>query len=192
MSREIPADAKTPTTVARYMTRPPITPERMLGEAGRAQVICRSDIVRPRHQANFRVFDPLDFLAEVSAHIPDPHEKTTLFYGWYSNRTRGYRRQRGLLGKAQGAEPVPDEATRAPLEVRRSWARLIRPACWSPPFIPHSEFRTPHSYDPLLRPQCSAQLSRASQPARCLGRSPAARVVLRTDLRLPIPAPLLI
>jgi hypothetical protein len=23
----------------------------------------------------------LDFLAEVSAHIPDAHEKTTLFYG---------------------------------------------------------------------------------------------------------------
>ena len=34
-----------------------------------------------------RVFDPLDFLAEVSAHIPDAHEKTTLFYGWYSNRS---------------------------------------------------------------------------------------------------------
>jgi hypothetical protein len=25
----------------------------------------------------------------------------------YSNRTRGYRRQHGLLGKAEGAEPVP-------------------------------------------------------------------------------------
>jgi len=111
----------------------------MLGKAGRAQVIYRSDSVHPRHQANFRVFDPLDFLAEVSAHIPDAHEKTTLFYGWYSNpacavhlsavmwrqagadrRTRGYRRHHGLLGKAEGAEPVPDESTRAPLEVRRS------------------------------------------------------------------------
>jgi len=66
----------------------------------------------------------------VSAQIPDPHEKTTLFYGWYSNRTRGYRRRHGLLGKAEGAAPVPDEATRAPQEVRRSWARLIQPACW--------------------------------------------------------------
>ena len=74
------------------------------------------------------------FLAELSAHIPDPHEKTTLFYGWYSNRTRGYRRQHGLLGKAEGAGPVPNEGTRAPLEVRRSClrraqarrARLIR------------------------------------------------------------------
>jgi len=69
VSREIPADAKTPNTVARYMTRPPITPERMLGQASRARVIYRSDIVHPRHQANFRVFDPLDFLAEVSAQL---------------------------------------------------------------------------------------------------------------------------
>jgi len=148
------------------MTRPPITPDRMLGEAGRAQVIYRSDSVHPRHQANFRVFDPLDFLAEVSAQIPDPHEKTTLFYGWYSNRTRGYRRQHGLLGKAERAEPLPDEATRAPLEVRRSClrraqtrrARPIRLACCPPSFIPHSEFRTPHSYDPLLCPQCGGTM----------------------------------
>jgi len=39
----------------------------------------------PPGEFHFRVFDPLNFLAEVSAHIPDPHEKTTLFYGWYSN-----------------------------------------------------------------------------------------------------------
>jgi hypothetical protein len=142
VSREIPADAKTPATVARYMTRPPITPERMLGEAGTARVIYRSDIVHPRHQANFRVFDPVDFLAEVSAHIPDAHEKTTLFYGWYSNRTRGYRKQHGLLGKAERAEPVPNE-TRVPLEVRRSWARLIRQV---------------YEVDPLLCPQCGGTM----------------------------------
>ena len=50
------------------------------------------------------MFDPLDFLAEVSAHIPDAHEKTTLFYGWYSNRTRGYRKgvgQHALLELAR-------------------------------------------------------------------------------------------
>ncbi len=95
------------------MTRPPITPERMLGEASSAQVIYRSEAVHPRHQANFRVFDPLDFLAEVSAHIPDPQEKTTVFYGWYSNRTRGYRKQHGLLAKVEAADPLPSPADRA-------------------------------------------------------------------------------
>ena len=54
----------------------------MLGDANQAQLIYRSDAVHPRHQANLRVFDPLNFLAEVSAQIPDAHEKTTLFYGY--------------------------------------------------------------------------------------------------------------
>jgi Putative transposase len=75
------------------MARPPITSERMLGRENAGQVIYRVKEVHPRHQANFRVFEPLDILAEVSAHIPDAHEKTTLFYGLYSNRTRGYRMQ---------------------------------------------------------------------------------------------------
>jgi hypothetical protein len=121
VSRAIPADEKTPVVVARYMVRPPITPERMLGEANKDHIIYRSDAVHPRHQANFRVFDPLDFLAEVSAHIPDAHEKTTLFYGWYSNRTRGYRKQQGLLGNAEVGPAIAAE--RGPLEIRRSWAR---------------------------------------------------------------------
>jgi len=42
VSREILADAKTPGVVAHYMTRPPITPERMVGETSSAKVICRS------------------------------------------------------------------------------------------------------------------------------------------------------
>jgi len=127
----------------RIMTRPPITPERMLGEVGNARVIYRSDIVHPRHQANFRVFDPLDFLAEVSAHIPDAHEKTTLFYGWYSNRTRGYRKRRGLLKKGRVMEPPLNWEARAPLEVRRSWARLIRQV---------------YEVDPLLCPRCGGTM----------------------------------
>ncbi len=125
VSRAIPGDEKTPGVVARYMARPPITPERMLGEGDKDRVIYRSDAVHPRHQANFRVFDPLDFLAEVSAHIPDAHEKTAIYYGWYSNRTRDFCQARGLLVPAAPHVPVPD-ADRVPLALRRTWAHLIR------------------------------------------------------------------
>jgi len=61
VSREIPADANTPGTVSRYMSRPPITPDlsavsaqagRMLGEASSTQINYRPDIVHPHHQAN--------------------------------------------------------------------------------------------------------------------------------------------
>ncbi len=44
----------------------------MFGEADQDRIIYRSDAVHPRHQANFRVFDPLDFLADVSARGPTP------------------------------------------------------------------------------------------------------------------------
>jgi hypothetical protein len=39
VSRAIPTDATTPGIVARHMARPPITPERMLGEADKDRII---------------------------------------------------------------------------------------------------------------------------------------------------------
>lgn len=54
LSQEIPNDERTSGIVARYLTRPPITPERMLGEASGARAIHRSDAIHPRHQASFR------------------------------------------------------------------------------------------------------------------------------------------
>ena len=75
VSREIPTDERTPGVVARYMARPPITPERMLGDASSVRVIYRSDAVHPRHQTNLWVFAILDLLAEVSAHTTDVHGK---------------------------------------------------------------------------------------------------------------------
>jgi hypothetical protein len=53
---------------------------------------------------NFQVFDPLDFLAEVTQHIPD-REHLIRYYGWYSNKTRG-RRARGQPARATGTALV--------------------------------------------------------------------------------------
>ena len=80
----------------------------MLGEAGSAQILYRSDNVHPRHQSNFRVFDSLDLLAEVGVHISDPHEKTTVLYSWSSYRAHGSRKQHRLFGKVRVADPGPD------------------------------------------------------------------------------------
>ncbi len=81
------------------------------------------------------MFDPLDVLAEISAHIPDVHENTPIFSGWYSNRTRGYRKQQGRLGTAGAVAPSPGAKEPAPLEVRRSWARLIRQVDAAEPLV---------------------------------------------------------
>jgi hypothetical protein len=40
---------------------------------------------------NFQVFSALDFLAELTQHIPDKGEHLVRYYGWYSHRRRGMR-----------------------------------------------------------------------------------------------------
>jgi hypothetical protein len=37
-----------------------------------------------------QVFDPLDFLAAVTQHIPDTGEYLIRYYGFYSNKSRGW------------------------------------------------------------------------------------------------------
>lgn len=85
-----------------------------------ARVVYTSDSVHPRHGANFRVFDPLEFIAEVVAHIPDTYEKTSIEYGWYSNRTRGWRKKRGLLLADPPAKDPAVDSDKAPLDQRRA------------------------------------------------------------------------
>ncbi|HOY59223.1 MAG TPA: transposase [Verrucomicrobiota bacterium] len=47
----------------------------------------------PAGAIDFRVFDPLDFLAEVTQHIPDAADHLIRYYGWYSNPAAAHTRQ---------------------------------------------------------------------------------------------------
>ena len=70
-----------------------------------------SDDLLPGPKRNFQIFDPLDFLAEVTQHIPELGEHLIRYYGWpacrslgagrYSNKKRGQR--------AQAQPPTPEE-----------------------------------------------------------------------------------
>jgi len=89
---------------------------------------------------NFQVFDPLDFLAEVTQHIPEPGEHLIRYYGWYSNKTRGQRSQRQPRAAAEtGVGARPPSAR----EARKGWAALIKQV---------------YEADPLCCPRCGAEL----------------------------------
>jgi hypothetical protein len=64
---------------------------------------------------NFQVFDPLDLLAEVTQHIPDAGEHLLLYYGWYSNKSRGQRAKTPAPTAAgtglPGGSPSPNRRT---------------------------------------------------------------------------------
>jgi hypothetical protein len=71
---------------------------------------------------NFEAMDPLEWLARMADHIPDPGKHRTHFYAYYANRTRG-------RGANQTAAPdLAPEKTEAEKPRRRcspSWARLL-------------------------------------------------------------------
>jgi hypothetical protein len=98
---------------------------------------------------NFQVFDPLDFLAEVTQHIPDPGEHLIRYYGWYSNlpaprlrqadKTRGQRAQRQPAAAGTGI-PARSPSAR---EARKGLAALIKQV---------------YEADPLCCPKCGSAM----------------------------------
>ncbi len=69
---------------------------------------------------NFQIFEPLDFLAEVTQHIPEVGEHLIRYYGWYSNKKRGERAKRLRKPEDNGATVQPPTAR----EARKKWAAL--------------------------------------------------------------------
>jgi hypothetical protein len=90
---------------------------------------------------NFQVFEPLDFLAEVTQHIPDPGEHLVRYYGWYSNKTRGQRAHQRPPTVPPGAAPARPPTAR---EARQGWAALIKRV---------------YEADPLCCPKCGAPMT---------------------------------
>ena len=128
-----PEDRERLLFVGRYLKRCPVSNERM--------VIDETDADNPRvlytsykdgEVASTREFSPLEFLAELSQHIPDTFEQTTRFFGLYSARTRGAQRA-----------ACEDSAVTIQLEPRKKASRKWA-ACMKKVF----------EVDPLQCPKC--------------------------------------
>jgi hypothetical protein len=90
---------------------------------------------------NFQIFDSaLDFLAEVTQHIPAPGEHLICYYGWYSNKTRGQRAQRQPAAAAGTGIPARSPTAR---EARQGWAALIKQV---------------YAADPIRCPKCGTTM----------------------------------
>ena len=138
--------------LAHYMLRCPFSLERLIRVTEQGKVIylaekrsCRR-FPRPASPdlfngvaRNFQVFDPLDFIAELTQHIPDARRHLTRYFGFYSNKRRGMR------AKANADPPHDAQAARSPpaSRARRRWAALIK-RVWQ--------------VDPLLCPRCGSTM----------------------------------
>jgi hypothetical protein len=114
-----PDDPKAIEDMGGYVTRNPLSLKRLVYIDGQQAVIYRALKPNPSLGQNFEVMDPLEWLARMADHIPDPGKHRTLFYAYYANRVREER---------AAEEPGEVKAEGKPPRKRRcpaSWARLI-------------------------------------------------------------------
>jgi len=90
---------------AAYLVRNPLSLRKLIYLDGQPAVLYRARM-NPSLGRNFEAMDPLEWLARMSDHIPDPGQHRTLFYGEYSNRVRGST-QAGEPEAASREEPKP-------------------------------------------------------------------------------------
>jgi hypothetical protein len=82
---------------------------------------------------NFHIYEPLEFLAEVTQHIPNKGEYQIRYYGWYSNKKRGMRQAGKSPASSDTSTRIMDEYwqklesdTPQRRKFRLCWAALIK------------------------------------------------------------------
>ena len=95
--------------------------------------------MHPVLKRNFEVFSACDWLAALTAHIPNAGEQLVRYYGWYSNVSRGKRR------KTQEEDPstIEEFSEVSDFAAKHAWARLIQQV---------------YEVDPLVCPRCAGPM----------------------------------
>jgi len=121
-----------------YILRSPFSQEKLWYQTKPGSVIYLSTR-HPVLKRNFEVFSAYDWLAALTAHIPNAGEHRVRDSGWYRNGSRGKRR------KAQGeaTTALVESSELSPSEAKRAWARLITQV---------------FEVDPLVCPQCAGAM----------------------------------
>lgn len=112
-----PEDSRAVDRVARYVMRPPLSLARMRLSGGEV-------VYEAKDGSRVERFDPLDFVARVLMHAPEPRLHTVRYFGAYSSVARA--RRAGVtegLERPEGKDPEPSSEERRRL--RRSWGKMI-------------------------------------------------------------------
>jgi hypothetical protein len=120
-------DKKAIEDVACYLVRSPLSLKKLVYLDGQKAVLYRSRM-NPSLGRNFEAMDPVEWLARMTDHIPDPGRHRTHFHGFYASRVRAKRREADPSGPP--AEPAPAKRRCSP-----SWARLISKVYQADPLV---------------------------------------------------------
>jgi hypothetical protein len=125
-------DAEGRKKLAGYMLRAPLALAKMTYDPASGSVIYRSKM-HLGLKRNFQVMPGAEWLCK---HIPDRYEQLVRYCGWYSSRSRGARKAKGISAALSTAgagvtEVLGEYASRA----KAAWARLIRKLYEADPLV---------------------------------------------------------
>jgi hypothetical protein len=108
------------------------------------QTVLYRSKMNPNLKRNFALFPVLDWIAEITAHIPDKREQLVCYYGTYSNASREKRKkekpEEQITWKPEVVEIEPPPASK---ELKKRWSHFIRKV---------------YETDPLVYPKCSGEM----------------------------------
>ncbi|MGH7771856.1 MAG: transposase [Candidatus Binatia bacterium] len=81
-------DSRGRESLAQYILRSPFSQEKMTYWEETKSVLYRAKM-KPGAKKNFAIFPVLDWIATLTAHIPNKGEQLVRYYGYYSNVSRG-------------------------------------------------------------------------------------------------------
>lgn len=107
------------------MIRAPFSLEKTEYKADSGMIVYRTKMHKSLKR-NYQIIPGAEWLALLLQHVPDKGEHLVRYYGWYSNRSRGLRKQLAeheLSDLIVNETPVDPDFTRA---AKAAWARLIQ------------------------------------------------------------------
>ncbi|POQ99803.1 hypothetical protein AU468_10005 [Alkalispirochaeta sphaeroplastigenens] len=153
-------DESAKESLAEYIARPPISLKKIHYEPFKGRVLFHTKYSQYFKQ-NLHMFDALDFLAELTQHIPPKGLQLIRRYGLYASRTKGrWQDMRWVAERAPdgwkathhhsadteglGYVPLWDGDEEVPVDSRkRAWARLLAKV---------------YEVDPMVCPKCGADM----------------------------------
>jgi hypothetical protein len=153
-------DESAQESLAEYIARPPISLKKIRYEPFKGKVLFHTKYSEYFKQ-NVHLFDTLDFLAELTQHIPPKGLQLIRRYGLYASRTKGRwnempwvaerapkgwraTHERDVAAEDLGYEPLSDGDEEVAVDARkRAWARLLAKV---------------YEVDPMVCPKCGADM----------------------------------
>ena len=137
-------DSRGRECLAQYILRSPFSQEKMTYREETKSVLYRAKM-KPGVKKNFAVFPVMDWIATLTAHIPNKGEQMVRYCGYYSNVARGKRKkekpqENEVNWKPEVIEIAPPLVSK---ELKKRWSHLIRKV---------------YETDPLTCPKCQGEM----------------------------------